>query len=75
VNDEVGNLILERLRRMDDRLVNIEGDMHDLKLRMTVVEEHLGNVVLSIAALNGRMDRFDERLGRVERRLDLSDAR
>jgi len=74
VTDEIGNLILERLRRMDDRLVNIEGDMHDIKLRMTVVEEHIGNLVLGVSGLNARMDRFDERLTRVERRMDLRGA-
>jgi len=74
MNDDVGNLILERLRRMDERLSNIECDMHDLKLRMTVVEEHVGNLVLSISGLNARMDRFDERLARVERRLELRTA-
>ena len=74
MTDDVGNLILERLRRMDDRLGNIEGDMHDMKLRMTVVEEHVGNLVLSISGLNARMDRFDERLARVERRLELRTA-
>ena len=74
MTDEIGNLILERLRRMDDRLVNIEADLHDLKLRMTVVEEHIGNLVLSVSGLNARMDRFDERLTRVERRMDLRDA-
>jgi hypothetical protein len=74
VTDEIGNLILERLRRMDDRLVNIEGDMHDIKLRMTVVEEHIGNLVLGVSGLNARMDRFDERMTRVERRMDLRGA-
>ena len=74
MTDEIGNLILERLRRMDDRLVNIEGDMHDIKLRMTVVEEHIGNLVLGVSGLNARMDRFDERLTRVERRMDLRGA-
>ncbi len=74
MTDEVGNLILERLRRMDDRLANIEGDMHDIKLRMTVVEEHIGNMLLSISGVNSRMDRFDERLARVERRMELRGA-
>jgi len=71
VTGNVENLILERLRRIDDRLSNIEGDMQDIKLRMTVAEEHLGNMVLSISGLNARMDRFDERLTRVERRMEL----
>ncbi|EZP57544.1 MULTISPECIES: hypothetical protein [Sphingomonas] len=71
MTENVENLILERLRRIDDRLSNIEGDMHDVKLRMTVVEEHIGNLVLSVSGLNARMDRFDERLTRVERRMEL----
>ena len=71
MTDNVENLILERLRRIDDRLANIEGDMHDIKLRMTVAEEHLGNMLLAISGLNARMDRFDERLTRVERRMEL----
>ena len=72
---EVENLTLEMLRRIDRRLDNIEGDVHDLKLRMSIVEDHLGTIIVSIGGLNHRMDRFDERLTRVERRLDLSDAR
>ena len=74
MTDEIGNLILERLRRMDDRLVNIEADMHDVKLRVSGVEDHLATMVVSITGLNHRMDRFDERLTRVERRLDLREA-
>ena len=73
MTDEIGNLILERLRRMDDRLVNIEADMHDVKLRVSAVEDHIGTLVASMAGLNARMDRFDARLTRVERRLDISD--
>ena len=71
MTENVENLILERLGRIDDRLSNIEGDMHDVKLRMTVVEEHIGNLVPSVSGLNARMDRFDERLTRVERRMEL----
>ncbi|MBB3474681.1 hypothetical protein [Sphingomonas sp. BK345] len=71
VTENVENLILERLRHIDDRLSNIEGDVRELKPRVTVVEEHLGNMVLSISGLNARMDRFDEGLTRVERRMDL----
>jgi hypothetical protein len=75
MTENVENLLLEMLRRIDGRLTNIEGDMRDIKLRTTITEEHLGSVVTSMAGLNGRMDRFDERLTRVERRLELSDVR
>ena len=74
MTDEVSNLILERLRRMDDRLSEIQGDMKDMKLRMTAVVRHLLGIQTSIFGLNQRMDRFDERLGRVAWRLDLKDA-
>jgi hypothetical protein len=72
---EVESLTLEMLRRIDRRLDNIEGDVHDLKLRMSTVEDHLGTIIVSIGGLNHRMDRFDERFSRVERRLDLSDVK
>lgn len=74
MTENVENLILERLRRIDDRLSNIEGGVKDVKLRMTAVEEHLLSIQTSIFGLNQRMDRFDERLSRVESGLDLKDA-
>ena len=48
--------------------------MKDIKLRMTASEEHLLSIQTSVVALNSRMDRFDERLERVERRMDIKDA-
>jgi predicted nucleic acid-binding Zn-ribbon protein len=74
VTNNLENLILERLRRIDDRLSNIEGDVRDTKLRLTAVEEHLLSIQTSVFGLTQRMDRFDERLSRVETRLDLRDA-
>ena len=68
-------LIYTVLQRMQADISDIKFDVHDLKLRMSAVEDHLGTVIVSIGGLNHRMDRFDERLARVELRLDLSDAR
>ena len=75
MTENVENLILERLRRLDESMTGLRGDMQDLKLRMTAVEEHLLSIQTSIVGLNGRMDRFDERLSRVERRLELAENR
>lgn len=75
MTDDVGNLILERLRRMDDRLVNIEGDMSDMKTRMAAVEEHIGGMFIALSGVNSRLDRLTDRVQRIERRLDLTDAR
>jgi predicted nucleic acid-binding Zn-ribbon protein len=65
-------LIFEVLKRVQQDVSDIKGDVQDLKLRTTVVEEHLGNIMLSISGLNSRMDRLDERLSRVERRMELT---
>lgn len=75
MTENVENLILERLRRIDQGLTDLRGDVQDLKIRMTAVEEHLASISTSVVGVNSRMDRFDERLSRVERRLELSDAR
>ena len=72
--EEPESLILQMLRDMRASLSRIENDVGDLKLRMSAVEMHLAAQQAEIAGLNKRMDRFDERLGRVERRLELVEA-
>jgi hypothetical protein len=52
----------------------VAADVSDLKLRMSAVEHHTAQVQVQMAGLNRRMDRFDERLGRIERRLELVEA-
>lgn len=64
---EPDNLTLKLLRRLDEKTGRLLDDMHDLKVCITVVEEGLAGVYR-------RMDRLDERLERVERRLDLTEA-
>ena len=72
---EIENLILEHLRRMRGSLDAVREDVGDLKLRMPALEGHLGQmqvhlgqVQVQLAGQSSRMDRFDERLGRIERR-------
>jgi uncharacterized protein (UPF0335 family) len=74
MTENVENLILERLRRIDEHMGDMGGDIKDIKLRMTALEEHMLSLQTSMLAVNTRLDRFDERLERVERRLDLKDA-
>jgi len=64
---EVENLILEHLRRFDRRLDTMAADLHDIKVRMSGVEQGL-------ALVNNRIDRVEEPLSRIERRLDLVDT-
>ena len=71
---ETENLVLEMLRRIRASQERIELDVNDIKVRTSSVERHLGEAPLQMAAINVRLDRVDERLARVERRLDLTDA-
>ncbi|GLK68887.1 hypothetical protein GCM10008179_25250 [Hansschlegelia plantiphila] len=71
---EMESLVLEQLRRIRASQDRMELDLQDVKIRVSAIEQHLGQVQIQIAGLNGRMDRFDERITRIERRLDLVDA-
>jgi hypothetical protein len=58
----------------------IEAHLRDVRLRTTVVEARIGRTTarigqqnMLIAALGGSKD-FDERIGRIERRADLTAA-
>jgi hypothetical protein len=55
------------LRKIDEQTEHIAEDLRDLKVRVSSVEANL-------AAMNGRMGRFEIRLERIERRLELSEA-
>jgi predicted nucleic acid-binding Zn-ribbon protein len=62
--EEPDNLVVRYLRRIDEKMDRLVDDMHDIKVRLTAVEEGLVGV-------QRRVDRMESRLDRVERRLDL----
>lgn len=64
---EPENMMLVLLRKIDDRTERMAGDLQDLKVRVTSVEEGLVGV-------NRRLDRLESRVERIERRLELTDA-
>ena len=72
--EETESLVLEMLRRIRASQERMELDMGELKSRVTAIEQSQGHVLILLGTLNQRMDRFDERLSRVERRLDLVEA-
>jgi predicted nucleic acid-binding Zn-ribbon protein len=65
--DDPANLTLEYLRRMDAKLDRLLDDVHDLKVRMTAVEE-------AVVGVHRRVDRVEARLDRIEKRLELVQA-
>lgn len=75
MTDQTENLILEILKRMQGDMSEMKADIGDLRLRMTATEEHLATLVMSTAGINHRLDRVSDRVERIERRLELTDAR
>lgn len=60
------NVVLEHLHHIRATADRIQEDMRDVKFR-------IGQVESTVLQLVHRMDRFDERLNRVETRLGLLD--
>ena len=61
------NLVLQILRRVDQNVDRLRDDMRDLKIPVSGIEENM-------VVVQRRLDRFDDRLERIERRFDLIDG-
>jgi len=74
VSEAVSNeLIYAVMQKMQADMSEMKFDIRDLKTRMTIVEEHLGNSVIALSGVNARLDRLSDRVERIERRLDLTE--
>jgi archaellum component FlaC len=74
MTENVESLVLEHLKHIRGRLDIITLDIADIKSRVSNLEEMQGQLLGMMGGLGKRMDRFEERLSRVEKRLDLRDA-
>jgi hypothetical protein len=72
------NLALEHLRHIRGGLDALREDVRDVKHRLTTLEIQVTNLApiesSHYAGLATRMDRTDDRLDRIERRLEISAA-
>ena len=76
MSDPVTNeLIYSVLQKLQADTAELKSDMSDIRLRMTANEEHLATLVMSVSGVNHRLDRMNDRVERIERRLDLTDAK
>ena len=74
MSEAVSNeLIYAVMQKMQADMSEMKFDIRDLKTRMTIVEEHLGNSVIALSGVNARLDRLSDRVERIERRLDLTE--
>jgi hypothetical protein len=74
MTSETEDLVLEMLRRIRSSQERMELDIADLKGRVSVIEQVQGQILSLLGGLGQRMDRYEERLSRIERRLDLVDT-
>ena len=74
MTDEPDNLVLELLRKIRTSVERTEVEIGDVKLRMSAMEGHMANMQLQMATFGSRMDRLEECVSRIERRLDLIEA-
>jgi archaellum component FlaC len=69
---EPESLVPEHLRHIRSGLDALRDDVREIKRRMTAVEVQLANVHSDFAGQSGRIDRIEDRLERIERRLDIA---
>jgi predicted nucleic acid-binding Zn-ribbon protein len=70
MTEQTENLVLELLRAMRLDLAQMKDDIRDIKLRLTALESHVANLLSNVLRQNARIDVLDERMGRIERRLE-----
>jgi hypothetical protein len=78
MTDNVENLILEQLRLIRAELAGLkrdnERDHQDIKMRLSGLEGHQVAAHHDSVRQSVRLDDLDERLQRVERRLEIRDT-
>jgi DNA repair ATPase RecN len=65
--DEPDHILLQYMRRFDEKLDRVVADVQEIKVRLTNVEENL-------TIVHRRLDRMDARIERIEKRLELVDS-
>jgi hypothetical protein len=77
--DEPTDLTLEILRAMRGELTDfrnhISGEIGDVKLRLSAIEQHVAVVHHDLGTINARLSRVDDRLDRIEARTGRIEAR
>jgi hypothetical protein len=69
---ETENLMIEILKRIQADISGLLFDMVDLEHRVSMIERNTADIAMSYAGQSLRFDRLEERLDRIDRRLELS---
>jgi septal ring factor EnvC (AmiA/AmiB activator) len=74
MSEITNELMFELLKKIHAGQSRIEHDIKDLKFRMGQVERAIVATQDTLNHHSGRFDRIEDRLERIEKRLDLVDA-
>lgn len=69
--EATNELMYELLKRMNHGFTEMRRDITEIKTELNVVRGHLIGIQTDIHNIYGMLARHDERLDRIERRLDL----
>ena len=69
--DITNELIYEILKKMQDRLGSIDGNVREVKQELISIRGHMLSMQNDIHNIYAKLDRYEERLERIERRLEL----
>lgn len=75
MSDEPDNIVLRYLRRIDERLDPVDTSLQNLIARIGSVEGQVSGLSKDFVRLAVPFDQMDDRMKRMERRLDLTDVR
>ena len=67
-------LIYEVLKSIQAQVALTREDAESIKARLTSLDQRVSTIHTDMALMSDRMDRIESRIGRVETRLNFSDA-
>ena len=71
---KIESLILERMRRLDERFDQLEQKLDLTNAQLRIMSQHVAGVVGSEALNVEKFAVIEDRLDRIDRRLELRDA-
>jgi len=74
MSGETDSLVLEHLRHIRSAVDLTNQKINELPFRVGMVESNVAGLQTQYAHVSNRIDRVDERLTKIERRLGLVDA-
>jgi hypothetical protein len=73
MSDNIEYLILEHLKAIRGDMETLKADMRDVKSRLLAMETHQAASHIDSARQSSRLDELDNRLSRVEVRVNLAE--